>query len=342
MGGKHTDATTIEAVIDLYQAGHTSKEICDIKKMKLRTVQNLIHRFRAGGESELPLPKKQPGKPKKTSSRTRSVLRRQIEGNPSLTAKELKEQNHVLLCNVSLRTVQETLHRDLDYRCYRPRKKPLINDRQRKRRLLFAKKYRDWPLDNWRKVLWSDESTFCVSGGGPAKVYRRPGSDPTDPRYTQKTTKHPPSLMVWGCFSYYGVGDLVVLPKNTTVNKVVYFELLNDHLEDCFLKTQAQTFQQDGASCHTARDVTQWLDDCGIEWINDWPGNSPDISPIENLWAIIKGKLRSRDISTLPKLEAELKKCWKEFKPVVLQNLADSVPRRLQMVIKKKGYPTKY
>ena len=65
MGGKHTDATAIQAVIDLYQAGHSNMEICGMKKMKLRTVQNLIHRYKAGGESELPFPKKQPGKPKK-------------------------------------------------------------------------------------------------------------------------------------------------------------------------------------------------------------------------------------------------------------------------------------
>ncbi|KAG0727570.1 Transposable element Tcb1 transposase [Chionoecetes opilio] len=157
--------------------------------------------------------------------------------------------------------------------CYRARNKPLINDRQRKKRLHFAKKYRDWPLDKWRALLWSDESTFCVSGGGPAKVYHRPGSDPTEPRYTRKTTKHPPSLMVWGCFTFHGIGNLVIFPKNTTVNKVVYFDLLNDHLEACFEKTQAQIFQQDGASCHTARDVIQWLDDCKIGRIDDWPGD---------------------------------------------------------------------
>ncbi|KAG0722652.1 28S ribosomal protein S27, mitochondrial [Chionoecetes opilio] len=63
----------------------------------------------------------------------------------------------------------------------------------------------------------------------------------------------------------------VIFPKNTTVNKVVYFDLLNDHLEACFEKTQAQIFQQDGASCHTALDVIQWLDDYKIGRIDDWP-----------------------------------------------------------------------
>lgn len=111
--------------------------------------------------------------------------------------------------------------------------------------------------------------------------------------------------------------------------KMYIFELLNDHLEESFERTHTEIFQQDGTSCHTAKDVIQWLDDCGIDRINDWPDNSPDISPIENLWAIITGKLHSRDISTLPKLEMELHECWEEFKPEILQSIVDSVPHRL-------------
>ena len=41
--------------------------------------------------------------------------------------------------------------------------------------------------------------------------------------------------MVWGCFSYHGVGKLIVLPNNETVNKESYVELLSDHL-DIFYK----------------------------------------------------------------------------------------------------------
>lgn len=63
--------------------------------------------------------------------------------------------------------------------------------------------------------------------------------------------------MVWGCFGYYGVGELVILPKNIHMNKNNYLELLCDHLPDSFLKCQADFFMQDGAPCHTAQDVQQ-------------------------------------------------------------------------------------
>lgn len=342
MGGKRTDEKTIQAIIDLHKAGISNKEICIQKGLKLRTVQELIQKFKAGGSKNLPLPRKASGRPRKVSERTRTLLRRQLEVNPSLTGRQIKEGNPNLFAGVSLRTVHDALRRDLGYRSYRAKKKPLINDSQRKKRIQFARKYQDWTLEKWRTVLWSDESTFCVSGTTSNRVYRRPGSDPNDPRYTQKTTKHPQSLMVWGCFTFSGLGDLVVFPKNTTITKEVYLELLMDHLELSFEKTKAEIFQQDGAPAHTAKIVKEWLDNCEINTIKDWPGNSPDISPIENLWAVIKAKLRDRDTSTLPKLEKELRTCWADFKPETLQNLADSIPKRLKEMLKKKGNAIKY
>ena len=106
--------------------------------------------------------------------------------------------------------------------------------------------------------------------------------------------------MVWGCFSYH---DLLLLPPNTSVNTACYFTILMDHLHTSFDKCQAEVFQHDGAPAHTAKDIADWLADCGLQVLGNWPGNSPDLSPIENLWAIMKARLRSKDTSTLPKLQ---------------------------------------
>ena len=67
--------------------------------------------------------------------------------------------------------------------------------------------------------------------------------------------------MVWVCFTFNGLGDLVIFPKNTTITKEVYLELLMDHLESSFEKTKAEIFQQDGAPAHTIKIVKEWLDD---------------------------------------------------------------------------------
>jgi len=220
-------------------------------------------------------------------------------------------------------------------------KKPILTPGQQRRRVVFANKYLAWPKDKWLDVLWSDEATFTVTCNNGVNVYRRAGSDPLDTRYVHGTLKHPDSLMVWGSFSGRGLGTLVVLPKNIRVNQYVYYELLNDHLPDAFERSGAQIFQQDGAPAHTAKSVIQWLNDCGIDFIRDWPGNSPDISPIENLWRLIK-KLEEKDISSVPKLEAAIREAWDNLFLPTLRKLALSIHQRLRCVKKRKGLPTKY
>ena len=73
-----------------------------------------------------------------------------------------------------------------------------------------------------------------------------------------------------------------------------------------------------------------------------WPGNSPDLNPIEHVWAEMKRLLRDRDTSSLPKLEAEIRDIWEILDRSYLKALFDSVPDRLSEVIKNKGKATKY
>lgn len=107
--------------------------------------------------------------------------------------------------------------------------------------------------------------------------YRQPGSDFNDTHYTQKTTKHPQSLIVCGCFTFNALIDLVVFPENTTVTEEMYL----DNLESSFEIEKVKIFQQDGPPAHTAKIVKEWLDNCEVKTIKDWPGYSPDISLTE-------------------------------------------------------------
>lgn len=223
------------------------------------------------------------------------------------------------------------IHDDLQYLSYAARPKPVVTVAQEKKRLAFCDMMKDWTIEQWRGVLWSQ-----------GHVYRRPGSDPLDPRYTAPAVRFPDSLMVWGCFSYHGVGSLVVLPKNTTMNQGSYIELLCDHLPGSFEMCQASTFMQDGAPCHTAKSVKQWLRDCCVPFFKDWPANSPDLNPIENLWAMIKRELRSHDCSTVAKLQVALHHLWNTLAPQHLMVLADSLPAHLEECRRHQGKPTKY
>ena len=340
----------IGAIAALSKAGKLNIPISEQTGIPLSTVQMWTKRFRDNGYRDItPLHKKSPGPAHKLGPRTLAVLKREVDKSPRISARQLKERNPQLLSHVSVRTVRRVLQRDLYYKYRCAWKKPIVTRRQMTNRVKFAKGRNGWSVARWKKVLWSDEAIFTVTGNRQGMVRRAPGSDPLNPKYLAGTTKHPDKIMVWGCFSYHGLGKLIVLPKNEMVNRFVYLDLLSDHLDDCFKQCRIPyttgTFMQDGASCHTAILIKDWFDWVGIDYIKDWPGNSPDLNPIENLWAIMKARLKDCDTSSVPKLEAAVRQIWSDLgsnDKHIIQNLALSVPDRLTEVITRKGRPTKY
>jgi transposase len=99
-------------------------------------------------------------------------------------------------------------------------------------------------------------------------------------------------------------------------------------------------FLQDRASCHTSKKVMGFLREERIT-LMDWPGNSPDLNPIENLWLIIKKGLKdNHTITSLPKLQEAIKRLWVKMPNSLMRKLAHSITRRLSM--DNKGQMTKY
>ena len=71
----------------------------------------------------------------------------------------------------------------------------------------------------------------------------------------------------------------------------------------------------------------------------DWPGNSPDLNPIENLWAIIKARIRKLNCTTKIKMIESVIEVWFRDPEVkeMCRKLTDSMCKRVEDVIKMKG-----
>ena len=103
---------------------------------------------------------------------------------------------------------------------------------------------------------------------------------------------------------------------------------------------KATHFLQDGAPC--SKKTKKYLNDAKLE-VMDWPGNSPDLNPIENIWSCMKYKLKQTRITSSKTLMDEINKLWVlNISQEYFKKLADSMPRRLKLVIKHKGEMTKY
>ena len=140
-----------------------------------------------------------------------------------------------------------------------------------------------------------DESSFMlewVDGGG--RVWRRnerledPCISATD-RYGGGA-----SLMVRGGISELYCTDLVVIQGN--LNGVRYRDEILQQQVEPFMQNhpEVEMLQHDNTRPHTARVCTAFLADAGIV-VMDWPVKSPDINPVENVWALLGDKVKKRD-----------------------------------------------
>lgn len=332
----------VGAIIALKSAGLSQRKIATQLNISVSTANLWIQRGLTDGFMSTPKPKPRSGRPRKTSSRTDSILKREVQTQPTISCKEIKMKHNILLRNVSVRTIQHRLQKDLGFPSRQAAKKPLLTLKMKKSRVNFCKEHKDWTENDWKKVLFSDESSFCTIRSRAKRVRRPIGSDRMSPKYTVSTVKHPPSVMVWGCFSYKGRGSLYFLPSNTTMNGKTYLQLLKDKLPTTMTIHETAIFQHDGAPCHRAKLVSNWLNNNNFQ-VLQWPGNSPDLNPIENLWNIIKDKLQHHSTGSLPLLIEAIKKVWcTEISKELCETLVKSQQKRIMMVLKKKGEMTKY
>ncbi|GFV90142.1 transposable element Tcb1 transposase [Trichonephila clavipes] len=173
-------------------------------------------------------------------------------------------------------------------------------------------------------------------------VWRKPNTA-LDPKKLRPTVKHGGgSVMVCGCMASNGVGNLAFI--DGIMDHKLYIDILNNNLKESAKKLGLDgnfISQQDNDPKHTARNVKMCcLFHCKQQLHT--PPQSPHINVIKNLWPTLETAVQKHQIRNKAHLKQVLQEEWDKLSPDTTKKLVESVPRRLEDIIKAKGHATKH
>ncbi|UYV82321.1 hypothetical protein LAZ67_21001699 [Cordylochernes scorpioides] len=217
----------------------------------------------------------------------------------------LKRADH----SISTRTISRRLVANGLHSC-RPLRRLPLTPPNRRQRLEWCRARSTW-MTEWHRVVFSDESRFCLSSDSRrVRVWRQLGERSNPAAIVERPTVRQRGIMVWGAIAYDSRSPLLRIQGTMTAQRYVD-DVLRPVTLPYLQGVPNALYQQNNARPHTARISQQVLQD--VQML-PWPPYSPDLSPIEHVWDIIGRRLHA---FAQPRSEDEL---WQMFNVVAQAN----------------------
>lgn len=259
----------------------------------------------------------------------------------------------LLGCAIGWIAIRNAFYRH-GYRRFHARRKPPITETNRRKRLAWAREHEHWTIDQWRNVLWTDET--WVTGGHHRRVWvtRRPGEEFNENCIVERHVRKS-GWMFWGSFCGIGLNGLLKGPAFFwekdwgSIGEDTYREHTIPVIDEWIRAARAQgheiLFMQDNAPGHKAAGTTADLRARGIT-ILEWPPFSPDLNPIESVWNKMKDYIQIHhglvEKPSRTQLRQWTREAWDAVEEEYLEDLLQSMPQRCRDVIDANGMHTKW
>jgi len=326
----YKDTHLKELIIKMYEDNKSQRTIADALNISKSTAGFWINRFLQDDSLNV----------RAKTGRRRTTEPNQDEAILENTRQDPFKPATLIHRELNLNCLVETVRNRLKRAGLKSRvaaKKEALTEVNRQRRLAFAQNYLDWNYeDHWQYVLFTDEKTFYSYGQG-MRVWR-PKGHRFDRRYIRalKRSGHV-SINVWGSFSgEQGMDELLWINERFNANYYI------QHMLPLIDQRRHLILMHDNAPIHRAHAVQQWLDNRDI-LVLDWPAKSPDLNPIENLWAHAERLTKNRNPRNQAELWEIVRNAWNEMREELdFREYIRSMPRRIARVVENEGYWTKY
>ena len=131
-----------------------------------------------------------------------------------------------------------------------------------------------------------------------------------------------------------------VIGQRTTdgyINATKYTQILEEHLLPSIPDDARYRFQHDNAAPHTATHTSQWLMEYGVNMLDDWPPYSPDLNPIERVWAWMARYVNKMRPTNRAELVHAILEAWDEIPQRVIQAFITGMPFKLPKIEEAGG-----
>jgi transposase len=322
------------AIVVMDQLGFERSHIAYWIGCEERSINRWISRFNDTGSVE---DEERSGRHRGISEDTEQAIVSLADEKKFITPKVIQ---HELSLNMSARSVRRALDRNGLFGRVARTEYPFTQNHVDER-LAFANEHVEWDEAKWNSVLFSDETHIWLAGSGQVWV-QRPEDAAFLPEYMTEREFHSKKISLWGAFSAHGMSAPYLFDDN--MNARTLCDVFRTTMLPGALSTwpdQQWFLLQDNAPYHKAELTQTWLFTRGVDCIN-FPPFSPDLNPIENLWAQLKRNVEAHNPQTIEQLREIVLSEWNDFDCDYLSCLAQSMHDRCKAVIACRGFKTKY